>query len=76
MSLVFGIHRDTDRHKGGRKRGSFRMGNPGSQLAGAKPGKGKRNGRKCLIRKFIQLGVTAGVVTSIDEVVKIIEELK
>lgn len=32
--------------------------------------------QKALIRKFKELGVTARVVTSIDEVVKIIEELK
>lgn len=40
------------------------------------PGNKPTEIQKALIRKFQELGVTAGVVTSIDEVVKIIEELK
>lgn len=40
------------------------------------PGNKPTEIQKALIRRFIELGVTAGVVTTADEVVKIIEELK
>ena len=40
------------------------------------PGNKPTEIQKALLRRFNELGVVAEVVTSLDEVVKIIEELK
>ena len=40
------------------------------------PGNKPTEIQKALIRKYKDLGATAEVITSLDEVVKIIEELK